>query len=85
MAGGLVADTPGFSSLDFSHIEKEELAEDVLEFRPYLGKCRFNDCVHQNEPGCAVKKAVEEGKIPAVRYESYLEVLKMIQMRKQQY
>lgn len=85
VAGGLVADTPGFSSLDFSHIEKEELAEDVLEFRPYLGKCRFNDCVHQNEPGCAVKKAIEEGKIPAVRYESYLEVLKMIQMRKQQY
>jgi ribosome biogenesis GTPase len=85
VAGGLVADTPGFSSLDFSHIEKDELANDVLEFQPYLGQCRFNDCIHQNEPGCAVKEAVERGEIPAERYASYLEVLNMIQNRRSSY
>lgn len=85
VAGGLVADTPGFSSLDFSGIQKDEIASCVLEFQPYLGKCRFNDCVHQNEPGCAVKQAVEEGKIPAVRYRNYLDVLKMIQQRREHY
>lgn len=85
VAGGLVADTPGFSSLDFSRIEADELGEDVLEFRPYLGRCRFNDCVHQNEPGCAVKEAVEKGEIPASRYHSYLEVLKLIQSRRPHY
>lgn len=85
VAGGLVADTPGFSSLDFARISRDELASCVLEFRPYLGKCRFNDCVHQNEPGCAVKQAVEEGRIPAERYRNYLDVLKMIQQRREHY
>ena len=83
VAGGLVADTPGFSSLDFSRIKAEELADCVREFRPYLGRCRFNDCVHQNEPGCAVKAAVEAGKIPERRWQNYLDVLKMIQQRKE--
>ncbi len=85
VAGGLVADTPGFSSLDFSHMSKSDLGESVLEFRPYLGQCRFNDCVHQNEPGCAVKHAVEEGVIPHVRYQNYLDILTMIQNRKERY
>lgn len=85
VAGGFVADTPGFSSLDFSQITKEELGACVLDFEPYLGMCRFKDCVHQNEPGCAVKQAVQDGKIPMSRYHSYLEVLQMIQMRKEKY
>lgn len=85
VAGGLVADTPGFSSLDFSHIEADELAQYVPDFVPYIGKCRFNDCVHHNEPGCAVKQAVEEGKIPEVRYQDYLQVLQIIQERKVHY
>lgn len=85
VAGGLVADTPGFSSLDFSHIESHQLAEFVPDFLPYLGHCRFNDCIHQNEPGCAVKHAVEKGEIPQVRYENYLQILDMIQDRKERY
>ncbi|NCB33322.1 MAG: ribosome small subunit-dependent GTPase A [Erysipelotrichia bacterium] len=85
VAGGLVADTPGFSSLDFSDMDVTELAQSVLEFQPYLGKCRFNDCVHQNEPGCMIKQAVEEGLIPKVRYDDYLNVLKLIQERKEKY
>lgn len=85
VADGLVADTPGFSSLDFSHIEAHELAQYVPDFIPYIGKCRFNDCVHQNEPGCAIKDAVRDGKIPEVRYQDYLQVLQMIQERKVHY
>ena len=85
IAGGFVADTPGFSSLDFSRMSVQDLQDSVLEFRPYLGQCRFNDCVHQNEPGCAVKEAVEQGRIPRVRYENYLEILKQIQERKERY
>lgn len=82
---GLVADTPGFSSLDFSHIEASELGECVPDFVEYLGTCRFNDCIHLNEPDCAIKKAVEEGKIPEERYKNYLSVLQMIQDRREKY
>ena len=85
VAGGLVADTPGFSSIDFSRIKAHELDSCVIDFEPYLGGCRFNDCIHQNEPGCAVKEAVKCGKIPEIRYENYLAVLKMIQERREKY
>lgn len=85
VAGGLVADTPGFSSLDFSRIDAHELAQYVPDFVPYIGQCRFNDCVHHNEPGCVIKQAVEEGKIPEVRYQDYLQVLQIIQERKVHY
>ncbi len=85
VGGGLVADTPGFSSLDFEHMDQTELAQAVIDFEPYLGSCRFNDCKHQNEPGCRIKEAVEEGLIPKTRYTNYLDVLKMIQTRKERY
>lgn len=85
VAGGLVCDTPGFSALDFSHIEASNLAECVPDFKPYLTGCKFNDCVHQNEPGCVIKEAVKEGHIPQRRYDHYLEVLQIIQERKQKY
>ncbi|MCF0116037.1 MAG: ribosome small subunit-dependent GTPase A [Erysipelotrichaceae bacterium] len=83
--GGWVADTPGFSSLDFSKMSVEELNASVSEFEPYLGKCRFRDCIHQNEPGCAVKEAVNEGKVSKIRYKNYVEVLKQIQNRRVKY
>lgn len=85
VAGGLVADTPGFSSLDFSHIKAEELAYDVPDFEKYLGACRFNDCVHDNEPDCCIKQAVQDGKISEERYRNYLQVLHMIQERREKY
>lgn len=85
VGSGLVADTPGFSSLDFSHIEKDELAYDVMEFEPYLNGCRFNDCIHENEPGCLVKEALEKGEISRNRYNSYIEVLRMIKSRREKY
>ncbi len=85
VAGGLVADTPGFSSLDFSHINLDELGNYVPDFKPYLGNCRFNDCIHENEPDCAIKQAVEEGHIAKERYKNYLQVLQMIHDRREKY
>ena len=73
--GALVADTPGFSSFDVDHMElgrKEELQYAFREFAPYLGKCRFQDCAHLKEKGCAVLEAVAAGEIPATRHQSYL-------------
>ena len=72
--GGYIVDTPGFSSLDMERAErisKEELPDCFREFAPYRGGCRFTSCAHVKEPGCAVRQAVEEGKIAASRYESY--------------
>ena len=65
-------DTPGFSSLFVEGMEKEELRFHYPEFAEYEGKCRFQGCVHVHEPECAVKQAVEEGKIHRQRYENYV-------------
>ena len=70
-----IADTPGFSSFDTDQMDlivKENLQYAFPEFAPYLGQCQFNDCSHRREPGCAVRAALEEGKIGQSRYESYL-------------
>lgn len=64
-------DTPGFSSLYLTDIDKEELRFYFPEFAEYENQCRFNGCSHIHEPGCAVKKALEEGKISRLRYEDY--------------
>ena len=69
-----IADTPGFASLDVMMtctISKEQLQYDFIDFDPYIGKCRFNDCAHLKEPGCAVIEAVEKGEISHSRYRSY--------------
>ena len=69
-----VADTPGFSSFDLDlvdHIPKQELQELFPEFRAYLGGCRFPDCSHRTEPGCAVLSALAAGEIPQSRHRSY--------------
>ncbi len=74
-------DTPGFSSLDLADVEKEELRYSYPEFRKYEGTCRFQGCVHMKEPGCAVKEAVEEGKISRERYDSYACLFQELQER----
>ena len=69
-----IADTPGFASLDVAMtctILKENLQYDFIDFEPYIGSCRFNDCAHLKEPGCAVREAVERGEISKSRYRSY--------------
>ncbi len=73
--GGYIADTPGFSSFDtkrYDIIFKYEIAECFTEFRPYLGKCRFQDCSHTKESGCAVIEAVNRGEISKTRHGNYV-------------
>ena len=77
-----IMDTPGFSSLYVNEFEKEELKYYFREFAPYEGQCRFNGCDHVHEPGCAVKDAVEEGKIHKIRYEDYLEMYQELKNKK---
>lgn len=67
-----IMDTPGFSSLYISDIDRDSLKYCFPEFERYGGKCRFNGCSHIHEPDCAVKQAVEEGKIHRSRYGGYL-------------
>ena len=72
-----VADTPGFSSFDTDQMDvilKENLQYAFPDFGRYLGQCRFDDCTHRKEPGCAVRAAVEAGEIEQTRYESYLKL-----------
>lgn len=66
-----VIDSPGIKELGFSEIEKEELSHFFPEMRALLGACKFNNCLHLNEPGCAVKEAVSNNKISTARYNSY--------------
>lgn len=85
VAGGLVADTPGFSSLDFEHIEKEELRNFFVEIEEAGEGCKFRGCLHVKEPGCAVKAQVEEAVISEGRYKNYLLFLQEIMDRKPRY
>ncbi len=85
IANGYVADTPGFSSMDFSHMHILELADRILDFQPFIGKCQFRDCKHINEPNCAIRQAVNEGKVCAYRYHHYEEVVRMIEQVKPRY
>lgn len=69
-----IADTPGFASFDIKmmqNIEKQEIQHDFREFKKYIGNCRFNDCAHLKEPGCAVTDALRRGEIMPSRYQSY--------------
>lgn len=82
---GRFADTPGFSALQFDQIQTEELSSCFPEMWAIKEDCRFRGCLHQNEPNCAVKKAVEAGDIASSRYENYLQILTEIQNRKPKY
>lgn len=82
---GLLADTPGFSSFDFDTMEKEELSGCFPEMAERSNSCKFRECLHLNEPKCAIKAAVDAGEIPAYRYKHYLKFLEEIMSRKPRY
>lgn len=82
---GLVADTPGFSSLDFIGIEVEDLSYCFPEIYNIGQSCKFRGCLHDKEPKCAVKEAVENGTIKKYRYDHYMEFLEEIRDRKPRY
>ncbi|MCM3784214.1 ribosome small subunit-dependent GTPase A [Neobacillus mesonae] len=83
--GGFVADTPGFSQLDFLEIGVEELGDCFREFREYAGSCKFRGCTHTHEPGCEVIRAKEEGQIAESRYTHYVQFLEEMKDKKRRY
>jgi ribosome biogenesis GTPase len=72
--GGKLIDTPGIRELGIADIEPEELAHFFPEMRSRMHGCKFHNCVHINEPGCAILKALDEGEIEPTRYDSYLSI-----------
>jgi ribosome biogenesis GTPase len=76
--GGRVIDTPGIREFGIVDIDREELSHYFPEMRQLIHDCQFNNCLHVNEPGCAVKQALEAGRISSDRYFSYLNILESI-------
>lgn len=73
--GGYIIDTPGIKMLSFNNLEPMDVAHNFKEFFNASVGCRFPNCLHRNEPGCAVKTAVEKGSISLMRYEHYLQII----------
>lgn len=73
--GGAIIDTPGIKTLAFNNFEIMDVAHNFREFFILSSNCKFADCTHRNEPGCAVKKALENGEISGHRYQNYLQLL----------
>ena len=82
---GYIADTAGFSLLDFERFDfftLEDLPHTLREFSPYLGKCRYTDCMHLSDEGCAILEAVQNGDIPRTRHEAYKELYAILKEKK---
>lgn len=79
--GGFVVDTPGFTRLNLPDIETATLSRYFPEINRFSGRCRFNNCLHNTEPDCAVRKAVGDGRIPSFRYRHYQSLLAEISER----
>ena len=77
--GGMIVDTPGFSLMELPLMPPEALRDLYPEFDEYANQCRFDMCLHQNEPGCMIKQAVKQGKIDQDRYQRYLQILQQVQ------
>ena len=74
-AGGYLVDTPGIQHFEPAGVDPVDLAHAFPEFRPLVDTCRFADCRHRAEPGCGVRKAMDEGRVTPERHESYLSLL----------
>ncbi|MCY7072206.1 ribosome small subunit-dependent GTPase A [Streptococcus oralis] len=83
--GGKIADTPGFSSLDYEVSTAEDLNQAFPEIAGVSRDCKFRTCTHTHEPSCAVKPAVEEGTIATFRFDNYLQFLSEIENRRETY
>ncbi|WP_271396388.1 ribosome small subunit-dependent GTPase A [Salinicoccus roseus] len=85
IGGGLIADTPGFSTIEFTELDKYNLKFCFPDFNRFSEACKFRECQHINEPKCGVKQAVAEGELAASRYDSYLAIYQEIENRKARY
>lgn len=70
-----VIDSPGVREFGLWNMDRRQILKGFIEFEPFLSECKFRDCQHLKEPGCAIHKAVEEGKISKKRYQSYKDML----------
>ena len=77
-SGGNLIDSPGIREFGLWQVKLEQAAEGFIEFRPYLGQCRFRDCLHEDEPGCSIREAVEKGDISEVRWDSYRRIIESL-------
>ncbi len=82
VSNGLVADTPGFSSLDFIGMNKNDIKDNFIEFYKNQDKCKYHDCIHVKEDGCYIKQLVQENKIKSSRYENYKKFIESIDEKK---
>lgn len=73
--GGDIIDSPGVREFGLWHLEPEQITRGFVEFRKFLGYCKFRDCKHDTDPGCAIREAVEQGEIDFIRFESYHRIL----------
>lgn len=83
--GGLVADTPGFSKLDFEGFDATDIKACYVDFNRYADNCKFRGCLHLKEPNCAVKQAVDNNEIPLLRYENYVRIQTEVSQLKKRY
>lgn len=77
--GGYIIDTPGIKTLAFNNLEPEHVTQNFRDLFQYASDCRFSNCTHRNEPKCAVKTAIAEGKISELRYLNYLQILEEVE------
>ncbi len=81
-SGGDLIDSPGVREFGLWHLEPEQITQAFREFRPYLGGCKFRDCKHDDDPGCLIRQAVEDGEISEIRFENYHRILESMQENK---
>ncbi len=74
-SGGDLIDSPGVREFGLWHLEADEITKAFVEFKPYLGGCKFRDCKHLDDPGCLLRAAVEQGEISAIRFDNYHRIL----------
>lgn len=72
--GGWIIDSPGFQTFEIAHLSRWQMGHAMPEFRPLLGRCRFNDCSHREEPGCSIRAAAEDGRVDTLRYKLFTEI-----------
>lgn len=77
-SGGDLIDSPGIRDFALTHTNKDAIEQGFIEFQPFLGHCKFRNCSHQHEPGCALLKAIADGKISLKRMESYRHILESL-------
>ncbi len=80
--GGVLVDSPGIREFALWHLEPERVAQCFVDFRPFLGQCKFRDCKHQDDPGCALQQAVDDGDIYSLRMYNFHRIIESMTLKK---